>query len=84
MRCRACVGTGEVLGGGFMLVQCGLCSGNGYIDTPNVVSKEVYKADVVSRYSKSYKDAIKALQELHPDLSRQECVKIFDDAYRKV
>ena len=82
MRCRACVGTGEVLGGGFMLTECKSCKGTG-------VEREVSSDAPVSvkapdKRSKSYKEAVKKIAELHPDLSYEECAKIFDEEYSRI
>ena len=83
MRCKVCVGTGEVLGGGFMMMDCRECRGTGVIG--NADSKPAAPdLKLLDKRSKSYKQAIRKISDLHPDLSREECEKIFDEEYEKI
>jgi len=85
MRCKVCVGQGEVLGGGFMMMDCRECRGTGVMSTtPPVTGGTDSVSKGLDKRSKSYKQAIRKIADLHPDMSREECEKIFDEEYEKI
>ena len=75
MLCYRCGGTGRYLGNGMMMTDCNLCKDGKLEDesTPKI-----------DRKSQSYKQAIKEIMDINPDISRAEAVKMFDKAYDKV
>lgn len=79
MFCSRCAGTGEIVGNGMMLIDCVDCFGSGDKTAPRV--EEPVKID---RKSKAYKDAIKEIMDLNPDLSREDAIKMFEETYDKV
>ncbi len=79
-RCPTCVGSGEIMGGGFMMKDCPLCDGLGKIyDKPVVKAQTV----VIDRRSKSYKESIAKIMASE-DISREKAVEIFDEEYAKI
>ncbi len=68
-RCPACVGSGTMLGGGMMQVECDNCKGAKKI--PDIKS------------SPSYKEAIDKIKKSNKNLTTAEAEKVFDDEYRK-
>lgn len=83
-KCIRCCGTGKYLGNGFIMTTCTLCDEDGYmipVENKNLnASKPSIKLD---RRSESYRKAIKELMNTNSSLTRQEAVKLFDEAYSK-
>lgn len=75
--CIRCNGTGTYLGNGFMLTDCELCNNSDH------EINEAPSLDKIDRKSKSYQKAIKDIMAINPNISRQEAVKMFDEAYIK-
>ena len=80
MICYRCCGTTRYLGNGMIETDCTICV-DGKIVEKKPKPIEDHKID---RKSKSYKTAIKDIMELNPDISKEDAVKMFDDAYDKV
>ena len=76
MLCKRCNGEGRYLGNGFMMTDCTFCS-------EEEQTNEAPSLDKINRKSKSYQKAIKDIMAINPDISRQEAVKMFDEAYVK-
>lgn len=74
-KCYRCNGTGKYMGNGMMMTDCTLC------DEDNVIKKP--SLDDVDRTSKSYKKAIKEIMQINDNISKEEAIKMFDDAYLK-
>lgn len=66
------------------MTTCTLCDEDGYMiannDKPANLSKPQIKLD---RRSESYRKAIKDIMNTNSSLTRQEAVKLFDEAYAK-
>lgn len=84
IRCKRCSGSGIVMGGGMMRVDCDDCDGNGkvYPDFDDDVS--LAKDFVIDKRSKSYREAIKKLKSIHPDMSDSEISEIFEKEFEKL
>jgi hypothetical protein len=80
MLCYRCGGTGKYLGNGMMMSDCRICDDDGQIKALKQDSAHVK----IDRRSQSYKDSIKEIMQLNPDISRAEAVAMFDEAYDKV
>jgi hypothetical protein len=79
MFCARCAGTGEIMGNGMIALKCSKCSGSGkYTEEINKESQVV-----LDKRSKAYKDAIKEIKAVNPNVSEQMAVKLFDDAFNK-
>lgn len=72
--CVRCSGTGKYRDHGFMIVDCTLCDEDSTSEIP--LAK-------INRKSASYKKAIKDIMAINPDISREDAVKMFDEAYVK-
>ena len=72
--CKLCHGYGTYTLG-FMITECRKCTQDETFDAPAL--------DKINRRSKSYQTAIKDIMEIHPEISRKEAVKMFDEAYEK-
>lgn len=84
-KCIRCCGTGKYLGNGFIMTTCTLCDEDGYMlpvvaTTSSTTNNPKIKLD---RRSESYRKAIKDIMVASPALSREEAVKLFDDAFNK-
>jgi hypothetical protein len=79
MLCIRCGDTGRYLGNGMMMTDCELCANK---DETKSKPAEVPLAKI-DRKSKSYQNAIKDIMASNPTLTRNEAVKLFDDAYNK-
>jgi hypothetical protein len=73
--CERCKDTGYYLGNGMIETPCNLC------DDQEPVAKSAPSLDKIDRRSASYRDAIKDIMAINPDISRKEAVKMFDEAY---
>jgi DnaJ-class molecular chaperone len=92
MFCTKCNGTGQCLGNGMMITDCNKCDGYGTISL--VVAKPIavesiptVKATNVSGFidkrGRHYRDAIKDIMMNSPGTSRDEAMKLFDNACAK-
>ena len=79
MLCIRCGDTGRYLGNGMMMTDCELCAEKDLAESKPV---EVPLAKI-DRKSKSYQTAIKDIMASNPTLTRNEAVKLFDEAYNK-
>ncbi len=70
IRCKACVGSGKVMGGGMMMADCDECDGVGkiYVEEPFKMDKE----------SPHYKAAIDNIKALDTSLSDKDAEAIFN------
>lgn len=80
-RCPTCVGSGEIMGSGFMQKDCPQCDGLGKLYEKGVVVEP--KKVEIDRRSKSYRESIAKIMASE-DISREEAVKVFDEAYEKL
>ena len=95
MFCTKCNGTGQYLGNGMMMADCNRCDGYGTISPVTVNSSSVEPpstastastandAGFVDKRSRYYRDAIKDIMVKSPKMSRDEAMKLFDNAYAK-
>lgn len=77
-RCRNCFGSGIIMGGGCIQIDCPECFGKGMIEEP--------KDDIdflVNKQNESYQAAKKRLMKKHKSLSSEEAEKLLDDALEK-
>lgn len=82
MLCYRCNGTGKYLGNGMMQTDCNICDGlTGTTGAKDSIATKDVKID---RRSQSYKDSIKEIMALNPDLTKEDAVKLFDETYNKV
>lgn len=75
-RCIPCGGSGKVMGGGMMLVDCDHCDGIGkiiIIEEPNYLAKD----------TDSYKKAKDGIKKLDTKLSDSDAEKILDEEIEK-
>jgi len=86
--CKACRGSGKILGGGFCQLVCEVCNGNGTIRV-QVEGSDDRATDVsdigkvkIDKRSKTYKVAIASIME-KSGLSESEAKKIFDEEMEK-
>lgn len=78
IRCSTCAGSGQVMGGGMMMWDCDSCDGAG-----KIIKQEPRKFKM-SKTDKSYKKAVKEIQDLDPSLTKEEAQKIMDDELARV
>lgn len=78
VRCNSCVGSGKVMGGGMMYVDCDACDGKGkiYIDEE--------KEFIIDKNSKHYKEAIKNIKSIHEGITNEKAEEIFEDELKKI
>lgn len=78
--CRKCGGSGDILGGGMMHINCDACNGHGYIDieTDEEMPLKYNKKIVIDKRSLSYKEGVKEIMALHPHMSKREAQIAFD------
>jgi hypothetical protein len=75
-RCDVCVGSGTIMGGGMMFVDCHKCLGVGKLApiAPKVMDKD----------SESYKRAKDNIKKLDENMSDDEAEKILDEELGKL
>ncbi len=83
MFCSRCAGTGEILGNGMIMMECSACDGDGECSAVKSSNDETQDIKIDKR-SSHYKDAIKEIMQLNPDISREKAAKMFEDTYSKV
>lgn len=76
--CVPCSGSGRLMGGGMMMMDCDSCNGKGNMDH---VDDEIDYLNM--KNNESYKKAKKRLQKKHPNLSDGEAEQLLDDAFEK-
>lgn len=81
--CYRCSGSKKYLGCGMTELDCYLCDDDGRVETNPDETINIKKPEYNKR-SKVYKEAINDLQEIHPDLSRKDIQKLFDDRYNEI
>lgn len=83
IRCKRCVGSGEIMGGGMMMMDCVACDGTGEVS--DIVKPEVAPVTVavIDRRGKTYKEAVMKIMDLHR-CSKDEAVQIFDEEFSKL
>jgi len=81
-RCHTCVGSGEIMGGGMMMRDCPQCHGAGKIQDV-VIEKVIPRNIIADRRSKTYRDSITKIMELH-DCDRERATAIFDEEFDKL
>ena len=81
VRCPTCVGSGEIMGGGMMMMDCPRCDGLGKIFENNADKKPV-KVEIDKR-SKSYKESIAKIMASE-NVDREKAVEIFDEEFAKL
>lgn len=75
MRCLSCYGSGTVMGGGMIYIDCPQCIGfNKIIDESKV------KPD---KRSSIYRDAVNKIAKLH-NVDVKKAAAIFDDEFSKI
>ena len=72
MDCLRCGGKGEARGVGYMLSAC-----------PDCAVKSVATVHKIDRKSVAYKTAIRDIMDTDAKITRQDAVKMFDEAYSK-
>lgn len=77
-RCLQCAGMGEVMGLGMIMIDCQSCDGFGSVSQEIAIKDIVKDISYVDRRSKLYKDAINDIIKLHPDITRQDAIELFD------
>ena len=79
-RCPTCVGSGEIMGSGFIFKDCHACDGLGKIYERG--SNEPKKVEI-DRRSKSYRESIAKIMAAD-NCSREEAVAMFDAEFAKI
>ncbi len=77
-RCSLCVGSGKIMGGGFMMKACPECDGIGKI--------EIEEDDIgylEKKQTECYQLAKDKLMDAHPNLEEDEAEKLLDDALKQ-
>jgi hypothetical protein len=77
MLCVRCSGTGKYFGLGMMPSDCELCNKHP-VSGPVAKPKEPVFID---KRSQAYRDAIKDIMAAHPDMLREEAVKLFEKSF---
>jgi predicted nucleic acid-binding Zn-ribbon protein len=77
--CIRCGGSGNYLGNGMIMTNCELC------DDDEIYPAKKYAPSLnkIDRRSKSYRDALKEIRKVNPDINADEAVRLFDEAYVK-
>lgn len=78
VRCNTCVGSGKVMGGGMMMIDCDDCDGKGKIFI------DEQKEFVIDKNSKHYKEAIKNIKQLNAGITQEKAEEIFEDELKKI
>jgi RecJ-like exonuclease len=76
IRCKVCIGTGSILGGGMMMKDCYECDGSGKI------IKEDFK-EIMNKNSNEYKNAKKRIKSLDDKITDEEAEKLLDEELEK-
>lgn len=79
-RCNACYGSGQIMGGGMMHVECPCCEGMGFVFKDSRKKKVI----VIDKQSKSYREAIKKIQSLNEKISDEQAEKIFEHEFNNI
>ncbi len=73
-RCKACSGSGKVMGGGMIFNECDECEGKGKIYVP--------EKPVIDKNSDEYRNAITNIKNLGDNISDEQADQMFDDAWK--
>ena len=79
-RCPICVGSGEIMGGGMIMMDCKNCHGIGKL---HEIKIEKPLAVGIDKRSKTYRESIAKIMELH-DCDREKASAIFDEEFDKL
>lgn len=79
IRCKSCVGSGKVMGGGMIIKDCDQCDGTG-----KIYVKEKKEQFEIEKNNKHYKKAIKNIKGLDNKITDQEAEKIFHEELEKI
>jgi septal ring factor EnvC (AmiA/AmiB activator) len=78
-RCKACNGSGKVMGGGMMMAECDDCEGAGRIA---IVKDDMNELNV--RTTESYKKAIEEIRAMSSSITEEQAKKMFDQELEKI
>ena len=78
LRCRACQGSGQVMGGGMIYHDCEACDGDGKIEKPE---DEISYLQV--KQSETYQEAIDEIKSLDPKMNDSEADKLLKKQFDK-
>lgn len=82
IRCKACYGSGRVMGGGMMQQDCDHCDGVGKII---FIEDEVAELEKIkAKQDESYKKAITEIKDLDPTMTDEKAKEIFDEEFKKL
>jgi len=73
-RCMNCNGSGKLMGGGMMMIDCDTCMGKGKVSDGKVSIEDIKNTD-------SYREAVRNIRALNPVLSKEQAEKLFDDEF---
>ncbi len=88
--CRTCAGSGKLSSGGMMILDCNGCGGHGYVDVPEEsntgakYSRKVVDKKIIDKRSVAYRDGIREIMNLYPDISLEEAKIVFDKELEEV
>lgn len=74
-RCNVCIGSGTVMGGGMIMVDCDNCDGTGKITVLE---------DIMQKDSTEYKSALDNIKKLDDKMSDLDAQKLLDDELDKI
>lgn len=78
-RCIPCYGSGKVMGGGCILVDCDHCDGAGKVQLPE---DEIDYLEM--KTTESYKKAIKEIKSVDGKITDQQAEEMFDKEFKKI
>lgn len=78
MLCQACYGSGQIMGNGYQMQDCPKCV---YFPAEHSICNSVIEKPIIDKRSKSYRNAIRDLQALHPEKSQDEICKLFEETF---
>ena len=78
-RCKICIGSGKMMGGGMIMCDCDACYGTGH--TTAIPEPPAVKIDQNSQH---YKSAIKRIKALNDKITDAEAEKMFKDEFDKL
>lgn len=74
-RCMNCNGSGKLMGGGMIMIDCDTCFGKGKISDGKVTIQDIKNTD-------SYREAVKNIRAMNPVITQVEAEKLFDDEFK--
>lgn len=81
-RCKSCLGSGRVMGGGMIFKDCEHCDGDGKIS--DIPTKTVADPRLIDKRTARYKSAIKRIKELDATITDDQAEKMFLEGYKNV